>query len=152
MALNTAAVLDAVVSHALASGYFERVNQHEPKSAPDSGLTAAVWVDRIGPAAGQSGLDATTALFVLNVRIYQNMLAEPQDMIDPNVLAATDALMTAYIGDLDLGGNVRNVDVRGIAGTALLAQAGYLQQDQRVYRAVTITLPLIINDVWSESP
>jgi hypothetical protein len=151
MALNTIAILDRVVSHALASGYFERVNGHEPKTAPGNGLSAAVWVDSIKPATIQSGLTATTALFVINVRIYQNMIAEPQDAIDPNVMAATDALMAAYSGNFTLGGNVRNVDLLGSAGTPMSAQAGYIQQDNRVYRAVTITLPLVINDVWSQA-
>jgi hypothetical protein len=79
---------------------------------------------------------------VVNVRIYQNMIAEPQDMIDPRVMAAVDALMTAYSGDFELGGTVRAVDLLGMAGTPMAAQAGYIQQDNRVYRAVTITLPL----------
>jgi hypothetical protein len=110
-----------------------------------------VWVDSVKPASGQSGLIATTALFVVNVRIYQNMIAEPQDMIDPRVMAAVDALMTAYSGDFELGGTVRAVDLLGLAGTPMNAQAGYIQQDNRVYRAVTITLPLIINDVWAQA-
>jgi hypothetical protein len=151
MALDIVGILDRVVSHALASGRFERVNQHEPKTAPGNGLSAAVWVDSIKPAASQSGLAATTALLVINVRIYQNMIAEPQDMIDPNVMAATDALMAAYSGNFTLGSNVRAVDLLGSAGTPMNAQAGYIQQDNRVYRAVTITLPLIINDVWSQA-
>jgi hypothetical protein len=151
MALDTVAILDRVVSHALAAGYFERVNQHEPKTAPGHGLHAAVWVDSVKPASGQSGLIATTALFVVNVRIYQNMIAEPQDMIDPRVMAAVDALMTAYSGDFELGGTVRNIDLMGLAGTPMNAQAGYIQQDGKVYRAVTITLPLIINDVWAQA-
>jgi hypothetical protein len=151
MALDTVAILDRVVSHALAAGYFERVNGHEPKTAPGHGLHAAVWVDSVKPASGQSGLIATTALFVVNVRIYQNMIAEPQDMIDPRVMAAVDALMTAYSGDFELGGTVRNIDLMGMAGTPMAAQAGYIQQDGKVYRAVTITLPLVINDVWSQA-
>lgn len=151
MALDTKAILDAVVSHALASGHFERVNQHEPKSAPGNGLSAAVWVDRVGPARG-SGLAMTSALLVLNVRLYTSMLSEPQDAIDPNLMAAHDALMTAYSGAFTLGGLVRSVDLLGAAGTPLSSQAGYLNQDSKLFRVITITLPVIVNDCWEQAP
>lgn len=150
MSLNLQAILDATVSHALASGYFERVNQHEPKAAPGNGISAAVWVNTIGPAVGASGLTATSGRLELNVRVMQNMLKEPQDAIEPAVLAAVDALMSAYSGDFDLGGNVRNVDLLGQAGVPLSAQAGYLPIDGKLYRAMTIVLPLIINDLWNQ--
>lgn len=150
MSLNLQAILDAVVSHALASGYFERVNQHEPKAAPGNGISAAVWVNNIAPAVGASGLTATSGRLELNVRVMQNMLKEPQDAIEPAVLAAVDALMSAYSGDFDLGGNVRNVDLLGQAGVPLSAQAGYLPIDGKLYRAMTIVLPLIINDLWNQ--
>lgn len=152
MALDQAAVnaiFNAVVSHALATGLFERVNQHEPKSAPGTGLTSAIWVDAIDTAP--SGLAATSALLVLNNRLYTNMLAEPQDLIDPNLLTATSTLFAAYAGDFELGGNVRAVDLRGMSGTRLAARAGYIPQDNRLFRAYTITLPLIINDAWDEA-
>lgn len=150
MTLNISGILDGVVSHAMALGMFERVNQHEPKNNPGLGLTCAVWVDRIGPAPTGSGLQSTTALLVFSVRVYTSMLAEPQDMIDPNITAAVDALMAAYSGDFDLGGTVRNVDLLGQAGTPLSAQAGYLNLDGKLYRVMTITLPVVVNDVWDQ--
>lgn len=152
MNLNAKPIIDAVVSHAAASGYFDRVNSHEPKNAPGNGLSAAAWVDSVGPARGQSGLRSTSALLVLNVRLYTSMLAEPQDAIDPNLTDALDALFTAYSGDFELGGNVRNVDLLGQAGTPLSAKAGYLNQDNKLFRVYTITLPLIVSDVWEQTP
>jgi hypothetical protein len=154
MALNLAAILDPVVSHALASGWFERVNTHEPKSAPTkAGLTCAVWSDDIGPAAGQSGLASTTGLVILFVRLYTSMVQEPADAIDPNLVDALSALFTAYSGDFELGGLVRNVDLLGAAGSpGLRAKAGYINQDSKLYRVFTITLPLVVNDVWDQTP
>jgi hypothetical protein len=143
-------IFDGVVSHALALGRFDRVNGHEPKSAPPSGLTAAVWVDRIAPVPAMSGMASTTGVLVLNARIYTTMLSEPQDAIDPAVLAAVVDLMGAYSGDFDLGGSVRNVDLLGQSGFALSAQAGYLNQDNKIFRVMTITLPLIVNDLWDQ--
>lgn len=152
MSLDSNAIIDAVASHAAASGWFERVNRHEPKNAPGHGLTAAVWVDQLGPVPAGSGLRKTSARVVLNVRVFQNMLAEPQDEIDPNMMSAVDALMTAYSGDFELGGNVRNVDLLAQAGTPLAARSGYLHQDNRMFRIYDITLPLIVSDVWEQTP
>lgn len=151
MSLDATAILSAVVSHALTLGQFEQVNGHEPISAPGNGLTAAVWAQEIGPVPSSSGLASTSARLVLNVRIYTSMLQEPADAIDPNMLTALDALMAAYSGDFELGGLVRNVDLLGQAGAALAAQAGYIELDGGTYRVYTLTLPLIVSDVWDQA-
>lgn len=151
MALDIDSLLDRIVSHALASGYFDLVNQHEPKNAPGSGLTAAVWVDDIRPALGSSGLASSSAVIVFNIRLYTSMLQEPQDAIDPEMVKALNALYAAYAGDFELGGDARMVDLRGAEGTTLQAKAGYLNQDNKLYRVFTITLPVIVNDAWDEA-
>jgi hypothetical protein len=151
VSLDVSSLLDAVQSHALASGVFDRVTGHEPKSAPGSGVTAAVWAQSIGPVPS-SGLASTSVRVEFMVRIYQSMLSEPQDAIDPAVLTAVDVLMAAYTGDFTLGGLVRQVDLLGNSGQGLSAQAGYLTQDQRTYRVVDVTLPIIVNDLWQQSP
>jgi hypothetical protein len=88
--------LDALVSHALASGLFETVNGHEPVNAPPgTGLTAGVWASRIDPIR-TSGLQATSLRVTFSVRVYSSADTEPLDAIDPNVLAAVCALMAAY--------------------------------------------------------
>lgn len=151
MPLNAVALFDAMESHALATGLFERVNGHEPKSAPGNGLTAAVWSEEITAVPEGSGLAATTGLVVFFLRIFQNMLMEPQDAIDPMVLGAVDALFDRYSGDFTLGGLIRNVDLLGSTGTYLSARAGYVNIDKRLFRTMTVTIPLIINDIWSQS-
>lgn len=150
MALDITTILDAVVSHALASGQFEQVNGHEPRSAPGHGLTAAVWVQAIGPARGTSGLASTSARVGLTVRLYSLMAQEPADAIDPALVTALDVLMTAYSGDFDLGGLVRAVDLLGAYGDPLGATAGYLMQAGTEYRVMDIVLPLICNDLWDQ--
>lgn len=152
MAINSQTLIDDLASHAMASGYFDRVNQHEPKSKPGRGLTCAIWVDRIEPARGRSGLAATSARVVFNVRVYTNMLQQPQDSIDPNVMEATDALMEAYTGDFTLGGDAAFIDVLGMTqGHALDAQSGYINIDNMVYRVMTISVPVIVNDAWPQA-
>lgn len=154
MPYDSDALFNAVVSHAQTLGLFERVNGHEPKNAPGSGLTAAVWVQLIGPVPLGSGLAATTGRIEFSVRIYTNMLAEPQDAIDPEVTRAALALVGVYSGDFDLGqadAGIRCVDLLGMYGAALSAQAGYLNQDGKLYRVMTVTLPVIVNDLWTQS-
>lgn len=143
-------IFNAVESEIAASGWFDRVGMHEPKNAPGHGLTAAVWVQDIRAAAAESGLNLTSALLTFNVRAYANMLQEPQDGIDPNLLRAVSNLMRRWHDNYDFGLHplVRNVDLRGQEGTPLLARAGYLEQSGTNFRIMTITLPVIVNDVW----
>lgn len=150
MALDIRTILGAVESHALQSGFFQAVNGFEPKSAPQTGLTCAIWVEQIGPARGASGLDSTSARLALFVRLYTPMVTQPEDAIDPDLMTALDALMAAYSGDFTLGGLVRDVDLLGRHGDPLSARAGYLTTSGAEYRVMTITLPLIVNDLWEQ--
>jgi hypothetical protein len=150
MALDIRTILDAVESHALASGYFATVNGHEPKSPPVSGITCAVWVEQIGPARGGSGLDSTSSRLALYVRLYSSLMQQPADAIDPDLMTALDTLMAAYSGDFELDGLVRQVDLLGTYGEPLSARAGYLAEAGGEYRVMTITLPLIVNDLWDQ--
>lgn len=151
MTLDATTLLNAVQDHALTSGWFERVNGSESKSPPDtSGLTAAVWVQRISPAVGGSGLDSTTIRLELMLRIYAGINTEPADTIDPNMLLALDDLMARYSADFTLDGEVRQVDLLGAFGDPLQARAGYLVQSGTEYRVMDITLPLIVSDLWDQ--
>ena len=150
MSLDASAIVDAVASHAMASGLFDRVNLHEPKNAPGGGLTAAVWADTMGPIPAASGLASTSGRVVLKVRTYTNMMSEPQDAIDPAMLRAVDILLTAYSGDFTLGGLVRNIDLLGAHGTGLSAQAGYINVSGQMMRVYDITLPIVANALWTQ--
>ncbi len=150
MSLGATAILDVIVSRAMATGLFERVNAHEPLNPPGNGLTCAVWADRVGPA-DSSGLASSDVQILFKVRIYSSMLQEPQDAIDPGVLNAVDVLVAGYMSGFTLGGSVKTIDIRGMAGTSLDAQAGYVPvQGGTPMRVMTITLPVIVNSVWDE--
>jgi hypothetical protein len=151
--VNIVQLRAALIDHALSLGLFTSVNAHEPKSAPATGgVTGALWVQRIGPATGRSGLTATTVRIEFAFRVSLPMLNEPQDEIDLDLLVATAALMTAYSGDFDLADNIEEVDLLGATGTPLSAEAGYLNQDNRLFRVMVITIPLIVNDVFNQAP
>lgn len=149
MALGAQSVIDNLVSLALASGLFRAVNGHEPKSAPEAGLTCAVWADTVDPVR-ESGLAVSSARVVFKLRLYTPMISEPQDAIDPTLLAAADVVLAAIHADLELGGTVRNIDVFGANGVALGARAGYVTIGSTVFRVIDVTVPAIINDVWNQ--
>ncbi|MEA5366101.1 hypothetical protein VA596_41695 [Amycolatopsis sp., V23-08] len=143
-------VFSRVTSHANGLGVFERVTGHEPKNAPGSGLSASFWLKSFRPHPKASGLNVTAAVLTLNVRIGQNMLKEPQDDVEIEILTSSLKLMAAYSGDFDLGGAIRNVDLLGETGAPLALDGGYINADGVLLRVGIITLPLIINDVFPQ--
>lgn len=151
MAININGILDGLQSHALASGLFDRVAGHEPKAPPGNGLSCAFWVQAIAPVQAASGLAITTGRLEFNARFYSPFIQQPEDAIDPNLIAAVDTMLTAYSGDFELGGTVRNIDLLGQTGTPLSAQAGYLSQGGKTYRVMTLVIPVIVNDLWGQA-
>lgn len=148
-AVNT--IFSNVVSNAMQLGVFRRVNSHEPKAAPGSGLTYVVWVDQITPIGRASGLDATSGYVVLNGRIYGNAFLKPEDDLDPRILTAATTLIGQYSSGFTFGETVRNIDLLGEYGQRLGAQAGYVTIGQTVYRVMTLTIPLVVNDMWTQA-
>ena len=144
------AIMDSMVSHALSLGVFSAVNEHEPKSQMGNAMTCAIWCDRIGPASGLSGLASTTGLLTFMARIYLPALQQPYDMIDANMIVATSRLIGAYTADFTFSDRLYAVDLQGMTGQPLEGRAGYLTQDSKLYRVMTITVPLIVNDVWEQ--
>lgn len=151
--LDFGAIVDALASHAASLGVFDGpVLQHQPVSAPGNGITCAVWFARFAPARGASGLSSTTVLVVCSVRIYTPILSQPPDSIDPNMINALSALVAAYSGDFDLGGQVKQVDLLGRYGTPLSAVSGYQDWNNTQYRVITVNVPVVVNDVWEQNP
>ncbi len=145
-------LFNKIESHAKASGLFDSVNTHEPKSAPGGNLHCAIYVSTLRPAPVNSGLAATTGVITIMARVYIPMIQEPQDKIDPLIVAATDTLMANLSVDFTLGGSARNIDLLGSTGESLEARAGYITIDQTMYRSMDITIPIIVNDVFPQVP
>ena len=145
-----AALTDRLVSMAMKLAVFRSVNAHEPKTAPGSGLRLALWAQSIEPIGLASGLASSSGYVVFNARAYGNMLSKPEDEIDPRLMTAMATLMGAYSADFTLGGTIRNIDLLGEYGQKLAAQAGYLTIDSHAYRIFTLTIPCVINDLWTQ--
>lgn len=145
-------VFDRLVSFALESGRFDTVNTYEPKSQPGNGVSMSLWAQDIRPVRA-SGLNSTSALIIFSGRIYTSMTQQPYDLIDVNVLSAAVYLIGALSMDFELGGadDVRMIDLLGAQGTDLNGKAGYVEIDRHMYRVMTVTIPIIINDMWSQT-
>lgn len=139
-----------LTSHAATLGLFDRIATHEPKNAPGNGLSLVFWAQEIQPVPSLSGLDATTVRLEMRGRIYTNMLQEPQDAIDPNMVAAAATLISEYSSNFTLGGLVYSVDLLGEHGEGLTATAGYIPQDNRLYRVMELVLPLLIDLAFNQ--
>lgn len=145
-------LFDKTVSHAASLGIFRSVNQHQPKGAPGTGLRYVVWVQSIEPIALASGLDATSGYVVLEGWILGNALEKPEDGLDPRILTAATTLLGAYTGDFNFGATVRNIDLLGMYGRKLEAQAGRVTIGSVTYRVMTVTIPIVVNDMWVQVP
>lgn len=152
MALGVGTTINKMRDHALTLGRFDSVNGHEPKVNPGSGKTAGIWLRHLGPARGASGLLRTSARISYTFRIYASILAEPADDIDPDLSDAVDAVVSAFTGDFELGGNVRCVDLLGAFGDPLAAELGYLDLAGDTFRIADITVPTVADDVWLQAP
>lgn len=149
MSMGMRDLLNAVESGASASGWFDSVNGHEPKSAPGGGLTFACWVSRVSPSRS-SGLASTSVRVEITARIYMPFRNEPEDGIDPTMADAIDALMTAYSGGFTLGGFARAVDLLGSDGTPLSVSTGYQNIGNSIFRVADIIVPILVNDAWTQ--
>lgn len=151
MALNIDTILDRIVSHALSTGHFQVVQEHESKQSGTNSLTAGVWVEKIDPIKS-SGLASASVRLELEMRLYNSTMQAPYDDIDSNLTKALDALFTAYIGDFELGGEARHIDIFGAHGQGLGVRVGFINMDGREYRVFQIRIPIILNDCFTEAP
>jgi|SRR5215472_1746927 len=145
-------VFDHILSFASQSGRFDSVNGHEPKNTPPtpSGLVFGTWIQDIVPLGKASGLQSVSGVVVILARVYMGFRTQPYDIIDPTVVSATMEIMARFGGDFNFGGvaGTRNVDIFGESRYKLSAQAGYVEIDRAVFRVLTTTIPIIINDMF----
>jgi hypothetical protein len=146
------ALYAAVVSGAQVLNLFPSVLKHEPKTAPQTDPTLAVWLQSLAPARGMSGQGSTTGRAQFGARVYSSFLAKPEDGIDPKLLELASALIGVWSGGFTLGGEVMAVDLLGMCGEPLSFEAGYIVHDDKPYRVAEIVLPVIVDDLWSQVP
>lgn len=146
-------VLSELESHCLRRGTMDQVNTYQPEQVPGNGVTCAIWVQRIGPARAGSGLSATSVRVEYGVRLYTPSLQAPKDAVDTFLLEATSDLMLSFTGDFTLGGVARAIDLLGAYGAPMEAVAGYARfpDGDTEFRIMTISVPVVVNDVWDQA-
>lgn len=155
MSFNQAAVntlISNVQSGAQQLGLFDQVLTHEPKSAPMQGVTLAFWMDGVKTSTKFSGLAAVSGIVSFQHRIYMNFISKPEDQIDSILLTATSSLINAYSTGFTLSGTVIAVDLLGIDSPGITARWGYVTIDQRKLRISDLLVPIIIDNLWTETP
>lgn len=148
--VDVSSILDHIMSHAGRLGDFERLQTHEPKTAATQGMTAAGWVSEIGPVPEMSGLSQSAIRIAFIFRLYDNMMREPADLIDPEMTALVNRLFLAYHADFTLGGVCTQIDLLGAHGAPLAMQSGYIPQDGKMMRAMSVYIPVIVAEGWNQ--
>jgi hypothetical protein len=143
---DATALFHAVESHAMTLGIFPGgVNIHE-SAAPPEKPACSFWLGPGAPYQQGSGLASTAARVTILARIFSSRMQRPLDGIDPAVLNSTFTLVGEYNASFTLGGLIRNVDVMSVRWTP-----GYLEYaGGQGWRVVEVTLPVIINDLWTQ--
>ena len=127
----------------LKGGYFKGgVLIGEPKAPPGTRFTAAVFMDSVHIPG--TVLDALEEVHVVQLRVYDNMMREPQEDVELEMSIVLSDLMSDMAGDFDLGGTVRAIDFAGMYGTAMGARWGYLDVGGIMFRIADVTVPLIL--------
>lgn len=148
--LDVGALMDATASELGALGAFERIPLHEPKTEVTDGLSAAIWHSEIDPIPELSSLNTTAMRVELVVRLFQNMLHEPQDEIDPEMTRVVNLIFNAFHGGFTLGGLVTQVDLIGTYGQPLRSRSGYIQHSGKLQRSISVYVPCIIANAYSQ--
>lgn len=145
-------LIGAVQSDAMSIGHYASVVGAEPLGAAGiEGLMLAVWVDGMAVLPGR-GLNSVSVRLELFTRTYGAALVEYRDDIDPTMMAAVADLFGMFVGGFMLDGFVAFVDLKGQYGEPLTARAGHLTLDRKIFRTYDIMVPLIVDDIWTESP
>jgi hypothetical protein len=142
------ALFKAVQSYAEKLALFQSTETHEPENAPGQRLYCSIVLG--SPAitcdGGASGLAAVSGTITLIARIWSSATQRPLDKVDPEVLSAACSLMAALAGGFTLGGTIRNIDL-----FRMTMQPAWADFDGRQFRVAEITIPAVINDLWTEA-
>jgi hypothetical protein len=137
----------ALESHALSLGVFRRVNTHDSENAPGEGLSCSIILGPIAASGAMSGLSSVSGTITFLIMVWNSMMQKPLDGVDPAILTAVSTLLNAYSGSFTLGGTVRDIDLLN-----LRADPVYVEQEGKQFRVEQISLPIVINDLWTMSP
>ena len=151
MAFDIKSTLETLEDWLKKSGYFPKAAIGEPKQPPQEETSAAVFMNRVSTIRvfANGGL---SEVHLVTVRVYRNMLAEPQQDIELDLARLISSDSSDLVGDFTMGGAVMALDVAGMHGTPYGATWGYLDVGGKMYRIVDILAPFIVNDSATAAP
>lgn len=122
------------------------VISHDPESTPAGRLSCSIALGPVKPVTS-SGLAAVSVQITLMIHIWSFAMQRPLDDIEPEVLGAVALMMGSLAGGFTLGGTVREIDL-----FEMHAEPGYVDFEGKEFRTMTITVPMTLNDCWTEAP
>ena len=146
------ATLKAIESHLAKSGYDQKVQIGEYKAPPPGQAFAAAIYIRSTRVLRLFANGGTQELHVAAIRLYRDMLQEPQEDGETVLAVAAEQMMQNIAQDADLGATIMTVDVGGISGTPMGSDWGYADIGGKMFRIVDITVPLLVNDSMTVAP
>jgi len=154
MAFNIRTTLNAIASHIARTGYVNDVRIGEPTAPPDAidKMQAAIYMQ--SAQVVEVTLSNTIELHIVQVRLYRRAaFGEGDDAgdVEAEMALGVSQIASNLIGEFDLGGTLRNIDVAGQYGTAILSTWGYVTLGSTVFRTVDITVPLVVDDSATQS-
>ena len=151
---DISASMQKVASHLMGSGYLTGgVLIGEPKG-PVEDFTAGVMLGSDAIQVVELTLGTTIERHGIQVRLYHpiSFSEDDDEQVELRMAQLTSDVMKLIAEDFQLGDGIRQVDIGGIYGSPMAAQAGYLQIDQTQHRIVDITVPLIVDDTATMAP
>lgn len=150
--LNAASVLAALKTVFEATGCFDAgVITSSGVAPPPVGMSVQIYaIPPWKPLKERSGLRTTSMLTTWAARMLTPIGTPPADDLDMNLLTAYSTVMNVLVGGFTLNGQVEQLDLLGAYGVGMPMDPQYLQMGGDVYRAMTLTLSLVLDDVWEE--
>jgi hypothetical protein len=142
MAFDITSTINAIASFLQKRGEFSHVTIGEPKSPPSGDMSASIFAT--GATVVGSSLETTIEVHEVTIRIYRNMMGEPEEDNEIRTSQAVTGVTSDLLADYDLGSTVRNISI-GEYGRTMAATWGYLDVSGTMYRSVDLTVPFIVD-------
>ena len=140
MAFNALGTLRNVQGYLSASGYFANAIVGEPTQPPGhQGITAALFMDSVEVVG--TTLSGTIERHSVGLRMYRNMLNDPEGDADTELDQAVAHIEEDLLGDFDLGATIRNLDADGLS-----VDWGYVNVGGIEFRVADMELSFIVDD------
>jgi hypothetical protein len=99
-----------------------------------------------------SGLGASAGRVEWTARIMTPFLQKSEDEIETDLMRRILQMIGLYSADITIGATVMEIDLLGAYGVALQTSAiGYLEISGSHYRVAELTIPVIIDNLWTQA-